>query len=161
MTVVPHPHHGPLLTFNIPMPRMWTICFADNAGAAWWAKFLRPGFQHVRACCYFAAEDRWIYFNSTRRGTIIEIYTPKAFEPRFAQIIEDSSLILAIPSAYNLRHTAISAYCVGAVKSLLGLNSWAITPYQLARALIRRGAEIKLNKLAEFHPRGYASGRQS
>lgn len=124
-----------------PPRRLWLVCFEPGNGA-WWQRYLKPGFGHVSAAAYFADAERWVHFNPTLRGTVIEVWEPPRFERRLQQLMRDSTAILRVPSKFDRRCAPLSPWCVGALKGLLGYPSRALTPFGLYRALIAAGAEI-------------------
>lgn len=126
---------------NTAMPRLWLVFFSDTDGAWWWTRFFRPGFRHVCAASWFAGTERWVYFNPTRAGTVIDVLTDAEFGPRFQQLVNDSSAILSVRSAFARGSTPAACFCVGSIKALLGLRSRALSPLQLFRHLLATGAE--------------------
>lgn len=110
-------------------------------GPAWWARALRPGYRHVCAASWYAAEERWVYFNPARPGTTVAIFTAEQFAPLLEQLLARSSAVLRAASRYERGAAPAAAFCVGEIKALLGIRSWALTPYGLYRDLLARGAE--------------------
>lgn len=125
-----------------PLPRLWLVFFSDTDSAWWWTRFFRPGFRHVCAACWYAGADRWVYFNPTRRGLVIDVLTDAEFGPRFQQLIDDSEAIVRVRSAYVRREMPAAFFCVGAIKALLGARGRALTPFGLFRHLLATGAEL-------------------
>jgi hypothetical protein len=121
--------------------RLWLIFFSNTADNHWWTRFLTPGFRHVTAAAWFATEERWVYFNPTARGTVIEIATDAEFGPRFQQLVQDSTAILLAPSQQQRRYAPAAFFCVGAIKALLGIRCCALGPLGLYRHLLANGAE--------------------
>lgn len=125
-----------------PLPRLWLIFFSDADAGAWWAWLFRPGFRHVTAAAWFAGAERWVYYNPTRRGTIIDVATDAEFGPRFQQLVQDSAAILRVRSGYDRGNAPAVTYCVGSIKALLGIRSCALGPWGLYRHLLANGAEL-------------------
>jgi len=121
--------------------RLWLVFFGEAEGAPWWSRFLTPGYRHVAAAAWFADQERWVYFNPTRRGTVILIYREDEFGGRLQQLVDTSSLILRVRSTRARRATPFGWWCTGSIKALLGLHSRALSPFQLAKYLSAHGAE--------------------
>lgn len=121
--------------------RLWLVFFLEPDGPAWWARLLRPGFRHVCAASWYAAEERWLYFNPSRVGTSVQIFTADAFPPVLTALLEQSSAVVRIASRFERGNAPALAFCVGEIKALLGIRSGAMTPWQLYWALRDLGAE--------------------
>lgn len=121
-------------------PRLWLIFFG-NSVPTFLSRWLRPGFRHVAAASYFADQDRWVYVDACRSGTVVEVCRQDEFQDRFASLMMNSSHILRVTARRERKRTAATFYCVGAIKALLGLNSRALSPYGLFQDLLRTGAE--------------------
>ncbi len=126
---------------DIPIDRLWLVCFGEADGGSWWSWFTAPGYRHVSACAWFAEQERWVYFNPTRRGTVILLYREDEFEARFAQLMASSSCVLRIRATLRRTATPFGWWCTGAVKALLGVRSRALAPRRLRDHLLRHGAE--------------------
>lgn len=122
-------------------PRLWLVFFGDTPRRAWWANFLRPGFRHVWAASWYAREQRWVCFEPALTGTVIDVYTSEEWLAKLTGILRVSSAVLRVPSRHGRGAMPATFWCVGAVKSLLGIRSAAFTPWQFYCALKRRGAE--------------------
>ena len=123
--------------------RLWLVFFGSGHLAPWWAWVLRRGFRHVCAASWFADQERWVFVNPCRTGTVIEVMRSDEFGPRFSQLMTDSAAVLRMPARAGRRATPRSFHCVGAMKALLGIRSRALLPYGLYVDLRRNhGAEI-------------------
>lgn len=127
---------------DIPIDRLWLVFFGEAEGSPCWARFLSPGYRHVAACAWFAEQERWVYFNPTRRGTVILLYREDEFGGRFTQLLSSSSLVLRVVAKQSRKATPFGWWCTGAVKALLGVHSRALAPRSLARHLLAQGAEV-------------------
>jgi hypothetical protein len=138
--------------------RLWLVFFGDGHLAPWWAWALRPGFRHVCAASWFADQERWVFVNPCRTGTVIEVMRSDEFGPRFSQLMTDSAAVLRVPARAARRATPRSFHCVGAMKALLGIRSRALLPHGLYVDLRRNhGAEIVDGQHAEAAGRGPGS----
>lgn len=124
---------------DAPLPRLWLVFFGEAAGPHWWSRFLRPGFRHVSAACWHVEERRWVYFNPSRRGLVIELYGEGEFP--LGSLMRGSTATLRFASRFDRRSAPAVFHCVGAIKALLGIRSRAFRPYALFRDLLARGAE--------------------
>lgn len=127
---------------NAVIDRMWLVFFGDAEGSPWWARFLAPGYRHVTACAWFDDQQRWVYFNPARTGTVILLYREDEFGGRFTQLVNSSSLVLRVVAKHSRTATPFGWWCTGAVKALLGVRCRALRPRSLAAHLLRHGAEI-------------------
>jgi hypothetical protein len=125
-----------------PVRRLWLVFFDDGTGRPWWSWFLRPGFRHVCAAAWYADERRWVYFNPSRRGLVIEILDEEEFGPRFELLLSSCTAALRFASRFERQHAPALWHCVGAIKALLGVRSCALAPHGLYRDLVAKGAEI-------------------
>lgn len=120
--------------------RTWLVVFLDTDNPTrWWHRFMRPGYRH---CLAFGFDGRsWIQVDCLFNLLDIRSYAEA-----------EMSLVLEALAGYRARilvleRTVVSrpllglpVYCVSTVKHLLGLRCWALTPWQLYRALEKRGA---------------------
>jgi hypothetical protein len=127
---------------DVEIDRLWLVFFGDAEGEPWWCRFLPAGYRHVAACAWFADQERWVYYNPTRRGTVILVYREDEFGGRFTQLMASSSLVLRVRASRTRGATPFGWWCTGAIKALLGVKSRALAPRQLARHLLRHGAEV-------------------
>jgi hypothetical protein len=127
---------------DIPVDRLWLVFFGEAFGQPWWARFLAPGYRHVSACAWYDDQQRWVYFDPTRRGTAIMLYREDEFSGRFAHLLGSSALVLRVVARHGRTSTPFGWWCTGAVKALLGTGGSAVTPYALSRRLLRDGAEV-------------------
>lgn len=126
---------------DIPVDRLWLVFFGEAEGAPWWSRFLSPGYRHVTACAWYDDQQRWVYFNPTRRGLVILLYREDEFGGRFTQLMNSSSCVLRVTSTQSRSSTPFGWWCTGAVKALLGVRSRALSPRSLRDHLLRHGAE--------------------
>jgi hypothetical protein len=127
---------------DILIDRLWLVFFGEAEGAPWWSRLCAPGYRHVAACAWFADQERWVYFNPTRRGTVILLYREDEFGGRYTQLMNSSSCVLRVRSTLSRDATPFGWWCTGAIKALLGSRSRALSPRQLRDHLLRHGAEV-------------------
>jgi hypothetical protein len=109
-----------------PPARLWLIFFASPRGVS----------------CWYASEERWVVFNPTRCGIVIRLYGRDEFGAPLAAFLDESVAVLRVVSRYERGTPPAMPWCVGQVKALLGIRSWAMTPLGLYRDLRARGAEV-------------------
>jgi hypothetical protein len=127
---------------DIVIDRLWLLFFGEAIGTPWWSRFLAPGYRHVTACAWFADQERWVYFNPTRTGTVILLYREDEFGGRLTQLMRDSTLVLRVVATQSRHATPFGWWCTGSIKALLGIRTRALCPRALARHLLRHGAEV-------------------
>jgi hypothetical protein len=138
---------------DVVIDRLWLVFFSEAKDEPWWARwFTPPGYRHVAACAWFADQERWVYYNPTRTGTVILLYREDEFAGRFQQLIDTSSLVLRVRSSRTRKATPFGWWCTGAVKALLGCRGFAVTPFGLARYLQDHGAEAVLSPCVAAQP---------
>lgn len=126
---------------DTPPARLWLIFFCDTPRRAWWANALRPGFRHIAAVSWSAAEERWVYFDPALHGTSIRVVTQDQAGPMFDRMLARSAAVVRIASRHERGNAPAICFCVGQIKALLGIRSWALTPYGLYLDLKARGAK--------------------
>jgi hypothetical protein len=129
-------------TSETPLPRLWLVFFGEAASPAWWRFLLKPGFRHVSAAAWYDEQQRWVWFNPTWRGTVIELYGPNEFDARMGQLASDATAVLRVRSRFDRAGAPAVSHCVGAVKALLGIRSVCVSPFGLFRHLLANEAEI-------------------
>jgi hypothetical protein len=127
---------------NVVIDRLWLVFFSEADGAPWWSRLTAPGYRHVAACAWFADQERWVYFNPTRRGTVILLYRDDEFGGRFQQLMDSSSCVLRVVATQSRASTPFGWWCTGAIKALLGIRCRALSVRGLRDHLLRHGAEV-------------------
>lgn len=127
---------------KINTPRRWLVMFAEPRSPAWWARVLRPGFRHCYAVAWYADQECWVEFNPTRVGTVIRLWKKEDFPARLTVMLAESTVVLRVIARADRGNAPAIAFCVGQMKALLGIRSWALTPFGLYRDLRKRGAEV-------------------
>ena len=124
------------------MVRNWLVFFG-NAPKDSVARLLRPGFQHVCAVGCDAEHRVWVFYDPSAQGTRIDAMPwGEAVDRRLGEIAAASPYCLRFAPAGERRFVPPVFSCTGAIKALLGVRSSALSPYQLYRHLLVRGAEI-------------------
>jgi hypothetical protein len=105
----------------------------------WFIKKLRPGFQHVCAFREAAEFQGWLKIDSYSCGIAIEEIT----DPFFLEELEGrvnlglASVVPVFSSTSDVFMPRAFLTCVSVVKHLLGVKSWAVTPFGLFKFLKR------------------------
>jgi hypothetical protein len=81
-----------------PPARLFLIFFCDTPRRAWWANALRPGFRHIAAVSWYAAEERWLYFDPALHGTSIRIVTEDQAGQMFDRMLARSAAVVRFAS---------------------------------------------------------------
>lgn len=123
-------------------PQLWMVFFGPGQNPGSLARCLTRPWQHVCCASFQGDLGMWEYVNPARDRTYFLTLTPEGFAPYFANLLEGSTAIVEFP-AHDERHFSPTfASCVGVVKGILGINSWAVTPHQLYKELRLRGASL-------------------
>ena len=102
--------------------------------------FCREGFGHVLALRYDPKKHLWIRMDWNRYCMDVGWNDSEEVELIFSQLFFGGSCVLFKPKWQESGTTrSIALYCVSAVKHLLGVKSWALTPFQLYRHLMANG----------------------
>jgi hypothetical protein len=131
--------------------RLWLVFFSDGEQVSFWSQFLRPGWRHICAAAWYPEQERWVYVNPARDRTHIRVQRGEEFAARFTYLWGTSTAILEVATMGERQFCPAFFSCVGAIKGLLGLRSWALTPRGLYAALIHAGA--KAVRCNESEPR--------
>lgn len=97
---------------------------------AWWARFLKPGFVH----CFVLVESngQWIKVEGQNGGVRIVLaglIDADHYRRQGAIVVE--AMVMETAALLTERT------CVGLCKAVLGIRSWALTPWQLYQHLTR------------------------
>lgn len=124
-----------------PDMTMWMVCFSD-CGPVWWRFITRRGFRH----CFAITKDHrwgvWIVYEWSRHGVDLYLADTDQIEAILSGIYERGGEVWWMYRRTGTKRLVRGpATCVTAVKHLLGLDSLAVTPWQLRCALRDRGAQ--------------------
>jgi hypothetical protein len=99
---------------------------------------LKPGFKHVWCCVLDDETGEWVLVDN-RRG-VPEIKTICTQDFDLVRYYEEhgATVIETTQRQEPLLGPFVAANCVGSVKMALCIRTWALTPYQLYRHLMRR-----------------------
>lgn len=123
-------------------PQLWMVFFGPGRNPGAMARCLPRQWQHV-CCASFQPElNLWLYVNPARDRTYFLTLTPEKFGDYFANLLNSSTAIVEFPAHDERRFCPTWASCVGVVKGILGIRSWAFTPEQLYIDLMARGASL-------------------
>jgi hypothetical protein len=104
-----------------------------------WHIFTRPGWRHVLAFGW--SGDRWIIVDPMSHRMGVMAVEGKQLDEMIVGFGLMNAKILRMKRAGIHRLRAWEPlYCVSVIKHLLGLDGFALTPEQLYRLMLRRGA---------------------
>ena len=105
----------------------------DTNQAAWYWPLLHPEFVH----CFLIVESRKHLFKigAARGIPTITLMQTLAFADLQAYYQSMNAHVVVTETVEQYSFPLVLRTCVGLVKSFLGINSLAITPYQLFRSL--------------------------
>lgn len=121
---------------------LWIVCFT-NCGDVWWRWFTKPGFRHAFAMTYDVHFNHWLVFEWHRYGALMYPITSATAETILNTLEARGGEAWTIKQREQKPSFPIGVlplHCVSAMKHILGIRSWAITPWQLRSELSRRGA---------------------
>lgn len=125
----------------VKFPQFWMVFFGPGQDPGALARCLPRGWQHVCCASFQGEHGLWLYVNPARDRTYVLLMTPEQFTAHFAHLLNTSTAILEFPAQDRRRFSPTWASCVGMVKGIIGIRSWAFTPHQLYLDMLRAGAE--------------------
>ncbi len=129
-----------------PGRRTFRVFFADKPGLDWWDRFFtRPGLRHVYCLTKDDNTGCWVYTNWGNGH--LESGILFGHELRYlsdhTKLHHGVELEIEIdPEDQNHIFAPVILYCVALVRHQLGLPITVLTPYQLFKSLLARGAVI-------------------
>lgn len=126
----------------------WHLAFHVKQGL--WLPYekLIPGrFSHVSAFAYLGGPKCWLLIEQSPRTNARVVVWPDASEtynmPPMLSAWTDNCSILAVDVRQRCGFRLnLGFWCVSAVKDLIGVSSWALSPEGLWRDLQRKGAKV-------------------
>jgi hypothetical protein len=126
----------------------WHLAFHVKQGL--WLPFERfiPGrFTHVSAFTYLGGPKCWLLIEQSPRTNARVVVWPDASEsydmpPTLAAWTDDCSILAVDVRRRHGFSLKLGFWCVSAVKDLIGVSSWALSPEGLWRDLVRQGARV-------------------
>ena len=112
---------------------------------AWYARWLKPGFVH----CFVLVKsesNQWIKLEGVNgRLHVTQLALDEDAHGHYMRYVNRDATIVKIDVRSDmtlprrrLPHLFVSGTCVGLIKSVLGIRSWAITPWQFYKYLTRK-----------------------
>ena len=114
-----------------------TVVFTNEVDH-WLAKTLRPGFRHVFCAVDHPEHPQAVVYNLTDRGLLS--VASSVYGKALALHYRNAGLIaLSVPATpWNRPRGPFTINsCVGLTKQVIGIESFALTPYQLYRHLMK------------------------
>jgi len=122
---------------------VWVVVFVPRESNDFWTLFTwhRPGFDHCFAIRYDKYCGQWLLNDWSSHGLYSEVLPKNDLDNIIRNCVHGNWSALKYKSqAYN-SIPLLAFFCVTAVKHLVGIKTWAVTPYQLHCALKKDGAE--------------------
>ena len=132
--------HDPMNSADLPAPQTVYLAFCDAPGVRW-LRPLRPGFRH----CFLILRGPWVWVTIDPLLGCVEVMTHRV-RPGFdlPQLLKDQGLHIVKIRSLDDHYRAFGPggfSCVALAKRVLGLHApFVLTPYQLYRTLLQRGA---------------------
>ena len=110
------------------MKALVVFCDSGNEGHPL-LRFLKPGFKH----CFCAVLDNglWLLADNRRGVPLLRYLTTEEFDLAGFYRDEGATVIETTQGDTPLAGPLVAANCVGLVKAILCIRSFAITPYRL------------------------------
>lgn len=130
--------------------RLWLVFFTDGfrvknhkdmLGPGMIARWLPKGWKHVCMASFYSDINMWVCYDPARPCSYVLVLKPEEFQHVLERFMKRATSILEISSQTERHWSPTWASCTGQVKGMLGIRSWAMTPYQLHQALLARGAK--------------------
>jgi hypothetical protein len=119
----------------------WYIAFSDVHEPRWWQKYLKPGFQHVRAFAFDERAAVWITFNPGWDGIVIRaLKHPGEITDLLTKAYIAGPVLYCETEGGVVWKPRFIMDCSSQICHLLGLNLFVHTPWRLFCALKLRGA---------------------
>lgn len=124
----------------------WYVSFVElvsgDAPLPLWRHLCRPLFRHCFALGYCPVARQWVVVDPLSHGLLVMLPSFREVDAIVAgiRLSRGRSLAMKVGDCGRRRRRG-PFYCVQVMKYLLGMQSSAITPYQLYRAMLRRGAK--------------------
>lgn len=121
--------------------RAWFVSF-HTTSRRWWAPLVGR-YKHVAAFGYSEACRTWVWLDFGMAATkVLLLPAGAAAESLLGALTADASVLRMEASGRELRAVTGGAWCVTAVKCLLGLRGGALRPDGLWRLMVANGATI-------------------
>jgi len=116
------------------------VIFADiNDGFR--SKLLKPGFKHV--FCILKGPNSWLLVDGAKGIPIIQSYAPLDFDIENHFKKEGMKIVPVEVGTSPSVSPFVLRNCVGMVKTVCAIKSFAVTPYQLYKHLMKETVVIK------------------
>jgi hypothetical protein len=129
----------------------WLVVFLDTVNEPrWWHRFVKPGFRH---CLAFGFDGRcWLQVDCLLNTLDIHSYAAAEMPLVLEILASHEARILAVRRQPPVSRPTprLLLYCVSSVKHLLAVRTRAATPWQLYKALLRKGA-VAIDLAGELH----------
>ena len=118
----------------------WIVAFHDGpVHPEWWGRFTQDKFRHISLFTF--THGAWVLIDPRLSMLDMRIMSKDEIDTYVASINVTGGHFLRCPvGVVRCRLPFSIFYCVTVAKRLLGIRSTAITPKQLYRFLVRRGA---------------------
>ena len=124
----------------------WYVVFTDeDVDHHWVHRFIKPGFRHCY--CFRQIGDYIYYANPTTSNIDSKVFKDMTSED-LAQytLLAPNTKVLKFKYPFDINNRMFSIWniaptCVSVVKMFLGITATAVTPYQLYKQLLTKGAQ--------------------
>jgi hypothetical protein len=123
-------------------PDYWNICF--HPSEHWATRLLIGRFQHVSAFTYVPGFRAWVIYDAQWSGLRLSFFSHQTAMATFIRYTRGCTVLKFTRMSEQIGPLSRFGifFCVPAIKHLLGVSCFAVTPDGLYRHLIANGAEI-------------------
>ena len=100
---------------------------------AWYTRWLKPGFIH----CLVLVESKGQWIKIEGQNGMVCIALAGSFNNVAKHYSNQGATVVVTNVDVNLMFPLVERTCVGLTKAVLGIRSWALTPWQLYQHLTR------------------------
>jgi|SRR5271166_588134 len=132
-------------------PATWFLAFFETSSTPWLDRVLPGRFKHVSAFAYVPGACIWVWCDAHWKGLSIVFLPHQGFILQIAPLTRNATIVKTEkrPLGAMPVSTRFGFYCVPFVKQLIGLRSFALTPDQCYRFIIRTGGAEIANERAQ------------
>lgn len=123
-------------------PIEWFVCFCRRAATPWLERLPIGEFKHVRAFGCVPSINTWVFFDPALNRTSIKVARGPAATALMHEWLIDSEVVRMRSSHRTTNIPRLGAWCVPAIKHIVGIRSGALLPDGLHRYCMDTGGQL-------------------
>lgn len=124
-------------------PTVWFLVFETRTDHRWVRWLARGRFKHVTAVGWVPDQRLWVFYDvSLGRTRVAVLPDCQAAWDDILRLRAAGAMLAMVPRAPRRFWLRVGFWCVPAVRHLLGVGGWAVTPSGFYRDCLRQGAEV-------------------